>query len=125
MSAIDDSSSEIVYNLGDAWEPVTNAGSYGAWGGTAHRATQANAKASLTFMGRSISATCLLWPTGSNVTATLDGNLIGTYNTAAADITAAGPRILFTKDNLDETTQHTLVLEKMANDPGWLHKKLS
>lgn len=119
MSVIDDTSPQIRYDPEDAWQSLGNLGEYGAWNWTAHSTAQASAKASFVFTGRSISVTCLLWPTGSNFTATLDGNLIGTYDTAAGSLSSL-PKVFFLMDNLDDTIQHTFVVEKVANDPGWV-----
>jgi hypothetical protein len=70
--------------------------------------------------GTSISVNCLLLPTGSNFTATLDNTLVGTYNTAVATSSTATSKTMFTKSGLDGSAQHTLVLQKIANDPGWV-----
>ncbi|KIM29365.1 hypothetical protein M408DRAFT_328980 [Serendipita vermifera MAFF 305830] len=119
-AAIDDTSPRIQYDPDTAWQLDTSLGVYVPYNGTIHGTTQVNAKATLQFTGTSISVTCLLWPTGSNFTATLDNSLLGTYNTAVTSISAAVPKVIFTKDSLDGNTQHTLVIEKAPNDPAWV-----
>jgi len=74
----------------------------------------------MAYIGTSISAACFLSQTGSNFTATLDDTLVGTYNTAVSSISAVTTKTMFTKSGLDGNSQHTLVLQKIANDPGWV-----
>lgn len=71
-------------------------------------------------LGTSVSVTCLLYPTGANFTATLDNVVVGSYNTAVTSLSDAQTKVIFTKDGLDSSAQHTLVLQKTANDPGWV-----
>ncbi|KIM29353.1 hypothetical protein M408DRAFT_23117 [Serendipita vermifera MAFF 305830] len=119
VRVLDDTDSELVYDPG-AWQSFSGTGYDGRYNKTEHRATQANAKVSLAFTGRSISVTCYFSPAGANFTATLDGNLVGTYNTFFWDFSEAQTQAILIKDNLDANIQHQLVLEKAPNDPSWV-----
>jgi hypothetical protein len=63
---------------------------------------------------------CLISLTGSNFTATLDGTLLGTYNTAVAALSSEASETMFTKSGLNGNAQHTLVLQKIADVAGWV-----
>ncbi|KIM29354.1 hypothetical protein M408DRAFT_23118 [Serendipita vermifera MAFF 305830] len=117
---IDDVNPRIQYDPGDAWELRGDYRVFDPYNETIHATSQNSAKVSIQFMGRSISVTCLVQPEGSNFTATLDGSLVGTYNTTLGPVGTL-PKVIFTIDDLNNTSHmYTLVLERVPDDPGWV-----
>lgn len=116
---IDDANSSIIYAPSNVWDLNTNFASFGPRNGTIHSSAQENATATFRFKGTSIKVYGLLYPTGCNVSATLDGSSLGTYNLAVETSSLANVQAIFSKDGLDASKQHEIVLTKMANNPGW------
>ncbi|KAG8856557.1 hypothetical protein FRB91_000610 [Serendipita sp. 411] len=107
------------YEPSSAWESNGNLGIYGPYNGTVRSTAQEGASVTFTFRGTSVSLSCLVWPTGANLTATLDSVSLGTFDTSVSSSSEASVKVIFTKDGLDGSADHVLVIAKAANDPGW------
>lgn len=60
-----------------------------------------------------------MWPTGANISITLDSQQMEVVNTGVASLSDATPKVIWSKDNLSGST-HTVVISKVANDPNWV-----
>jgi len=75
----------------------------------------------MVYTGTSISVACLLWPTGSNFTFVFDGKGYDYFgDTAVSNNSAATIKTVISISRLDGNSQHTLVLQKVVDDPGWV-----
>jgi hypothetical protein len=113
-------------------------GVYAPSNGTIHSTTQTNASATLQFTGdypyksggvrqpwltirpgSSISVTCLMWPTGANISITLDSQQVAIVNTAVTSLALVVAKSVWSQDDLSVGT-HSVVVAKLANDPAWV-----
>lgn len=67
----------------------------------------------------SISVDSLFSPLGANFTATLDDQAHGPINLGVSDNGASQVKEAFRQSDLDATSQHTLILRKVKEDPNW------
>ncbi|KIM29352.1 hypothetical protein M408DRAFT_23116 [Serendipita vermifera MAFF 305830] len=111
---LDDTYSKLTY-YDNAWQSLSGPEYGGRYSGTVHQTTLANARVALYFRAESISVTCFFQPAGSNFTASVNGGLVGTYNTYSAD-SGGELRTILIMDNMDASLERRLVLQKAPND---------